>query len=187
MYFDPTNSDLLGQGNKRHSPHPCATDVLGPSRAGAQRGGDVIDPVDESRWLQSLTVPGAPPWQQRLAEAISLMVDELERGPGPVELIIAPSSWHGWVDYVIVRPLRQECPARLRVLSLNDTELSLYSLRTREVDPEPPRRSRRRSMAPVRLSFDLAQVVEPATPSRLDLLLYVTHRVRQNYGAIERA
>ena len=69
------------------------------------------------------------------------------------------------MDYVIVRPLREGRPARLQNLSLSDTELSIYSWRKPGADPEPPRR-RQRPAAPVRVYFDLDEVLEPAVPTR---------------------
>lgn len=186
MLSDSMRSDQHCQGSQRCCPPSYARIVLGPSGANTPPDQRVApDPAREARWLQSLTSPSAPPWQQRLADAIGLVADELERGPGLVELIVAPSSWHGWVDYVIVRPLREGHSASLQVLSLSPTELSIYSWRKPEAAPEPPHR-RQRVQRPVRLYFDLAQVVEPAAPTRQDLLVYVTHGVRERYAAIER-
>lgn len=186
MLSDPIEKDTLCQRSQGCCPPSYARMVLGPSGASTPPNQRVApDPASEARWLQSLTSPSAPPWQQRLAEAIGLVADELERGPGLVELIVARSSWHGWVDYIIVRPLREGHRASLQVLSLSPTELSIYSWRKPEAAPEPPRR-RRRVQVPVRLYFDLAQVIEPAAPTRQDLLVYVTHGVRERYAAIER-
>lgn len=161
--------------------------LLGPESTGDPGDQLEFDPAEDDLWLQQMAERSSLPWKQRLAQAIGFITEALEGGPGPVELIVTPSHWHPWVDYVIVRPLQEGRAPSLQILSLDETEQSVWNWLKRSPKAAPQRRGRRRVRAPIHLFFDRNEIVSPAGPTLRDIKRYVIHCVRKNYDAIERA
>ncbi|TNC59307.1 hypothetical protein [Rubellimicrobium roseum] len=144
------------------------------------------DPAEDDLWLRRLALWGDAPLDQKLVEAVGLVAEWLEQGPGRVELIVTPAYWHSFPEVVVFRPLQDGVAPILRVFSLRGIEELICSWRAASKDPGLQRRRGRRAQAPVRLVFDRGELVVPAAPTRWDLMLYVTHRVRRHYEVMKR-